>query len=198
MTSVAREDIVALLTLPLAALCFAAAEVWLANVHRHADRPVSAKRAELVRLQDEARQLDRADTFAKHGKKVREIAQVEADIAEMTRRRQTTRRTVILTAVHWFLQCVGLIVLRFAIRYFGNRRGSESTTSLSPLSEIVMVPHLFTSTTLDVNPQAVSDTRVPIVSWVGGLRSLDYIVWYCCCLVTVRVLMAAFWPARRQ
>jgi hypothetical protein len=208
----ASEDIVALLTFPIAALFFAASTSWLNHVHRVANAPLEKKLRDLETLKQEAEQLHHSSTILLHGKKMREITKLEEEIQIMRRNRSTTRRHVILSVFYYLIQALGLVVVYFFCRklapriqnpnFYPNQQQhmigggldafSGNMMTERPMEEIVMVPHIFTSLWIGEasHPHFPSEkipmrTPMPIL---GQIRSLDFISWYICCLITVRVV----------
>lgn len=189
-----REDIVALLTFPIAMLFFACAVIWDDNVNRVSYKPLFEKLQQLEKLKKEAEELNYSKTILLHGKKMREITKLEETIAEMRRRRGAFRRKVILTFVFYLIQCFGLLVVYVICRKFGliNRLslfGYDSSSSGDfGGDEIVMVPHSFTSYWIS-KPKSERDLPIRYaIPFLSKLRSFGVIAWYIMCLVTCRVI----------
>lgn len=193
-----REDVVALVTFPLAALFFAISTAWLNSVNNHTNKPLIAKLEELDKLKKEAEELNRSSTILLHGKKMREVTKVEDEISLMRQRRSATRRQVILGVTYYAIQSIGLVVLYFACQKLGYKtslgfssQGTNVVMKSTPLDEIVMVPHCLTSYWVETD-KATGLIRRSAIPILGHVRSLGFFSWYVMCLVTVKVMVEAF------
>ena len=190
--SLAREDYVALATLPLAAACFAIATAWRGSIQRAIERPIAKKAAELAELERATEALNRTATFAAHAKSQRECTKLRDDIAELRVARQPGLLVrAALFVVYMVMQMAGVVVMRYLCRFYGHVI-DPARGIVEPLEEIVMVPHLFTSSAMQAAPAGSStvDSRTAL-PLIGGVRSLGYVAWYVCCLLAVRVVFGA-------
>lgn len=230
-SSLAIEDVIAILAFITAAIAYGQAVSLVNRVNRTAEAPLLKKKEELKEKRLEAEKANHAATLALHGKLSRHCTKLEQEIEAMQMRRNTLKRNVILMVLFYVPQVLGYVGLRILISglVVANKKKRESGgdddavlqqhPAISPTdsihwSEIVMVPHLFTSWIAPV-PEMVNGmtqqqimqraaetgrayfpegARSPLFGsdLLGSLRSIGLVPWYVLCIVAIKILHGAF------